>query len=114
MEHTEVKSENARNVILSYNEKIYFVKGVNAKICEGDEKIKAVFHAQRASDNLSQDLDIEINKATYNVLLEYAKLDQLDLIMVIQIDGTESKWCLLSEDWLKHQLSTTSRSAYIV
>jgi hypothetical protein len=114
MEHTEVKSENARNVILSYNEKIYFVNGVNVKIHEGDEKLQAVFHAKRASDNASQDLDIEINKATYDVLIEYAKLDTLDLIMVIKIDGAESKWCMLSEDWLKNQLSTTSSSAYIV
>ena len=51
MEHSEVKSGNARNVILNYNDKIYYVNGVNVQIQEGAGKIKAVFHAKRASDN---------------------------------------------------------------
>ncbi len=114
MEHSEVKSDHARNVILSYNEKIYYVNSVNVKVQEGDSKMRAVFHAKRASENVVEDLNIEINKSTYDVLMEYARLDQLDLIMVLQIDGAEAKWCLLSEDWLKHQTSAKGGNGYIV
>lgn len=115
MEHAEVKSDNARNVILSYNEKIYYVNGVNAQIQDGADKIKAVFHAKRAVDNTPHDLDIEISKATYDILIEYAKLDKVDLIMILQIEGANSRWCLISEDWLKNTPSVRiGSSAYVV
>jgi hypothetical protein len=114
MEHSEVKSDNARNVILSYNDKIYYVNGVNVKVQEGADKLKAVFHAKRASDNTLEDLDIEISQETYDILMEYAKLDKLDLIMVLQIEGKTSKWCLMSEDWLRNQGRTAGCKSYVV
>jgi hypothetical protein len=114
MEHTEVKSGKARNVILNYNNKIYYVNGVNVKISEAADQIKAIFHTTQASDNSPKDLDIEINQGTYDILLEYAKLDKLDLIMVLQIEGADAKWCLMSEDWLKNQLSSAGKASYIV
>ncbi|MCW4003134.1 MAG: hypothetical protein NWE95_04385 [Candidatus Bathyarchaeota archaeon] len=114
VEHTEVRSENARNVILSYNDKIYYVNGVNVKIQEGADRIKAVFHAKRVTDNKFEDLDIEISQGTYNILMEYAKLDKLDLIMVLQIDGSRAKWCLMSEDWIKNQSCSSKSAGYIV
>jgi len=116
MEHAEVKSDNARNVILSYNDKIYYVNEVKVQIQEGIDKIKAVFHAKQAGDNSPQDLDIEISKSTYDMLMEYAKLDKLDLIMILQIEGANSKWCLISEAWLKNNLAygKTGSSAYVV
>jgi len=114
MDHTEVKAGNARNVILSYKEKIYFVNGINVKIQEEAGKINAVFHAKRASDNSVHDLDIEINQATYDILMEYARLDKLDLVMVLQINGIQSKWCLMSEDWLKSPLTKMSKTSYVV
>lgn len=114
MEHDEVKSDNARNVILSYNDRIYYVNSVNVKVQEGADKLKAIFHAKRASDNTHEDLDIEINQGTYDILMEYAKLDKLDLIMVLQIEGTTTKWCLMSEDWLKNQVHSAGRASYIV
>lgn len=46
-EHSEVKSENARNVILSYGENVYFVNKVNVEVNEGAEKLRAIFHARR-------------------------------------------------------------------
>jgi len=114
MEHSEVKSDNARNVILSYNDKIYYVNGVNVHVQEGADKLKAIFHAKRASDNALEDLDIEINQGTYDILMEYAKLDKLDLIMVLQIEGNSSKWCLMSEDWLRNQVNSAGSKSYIV
>ena len=114
MEHCEVKSGNARNVILNYNDKIYYVNGVNVQIQEGADKIKAIFHAKCASDNEIQDLDIEISQGTYDILLEYAKLDKLDLIMVLQIEGASSKWCIMSEEWIKNQAPVIGSAGYIV
>ena len=114
MEHTEVKSDNARNVILNYNDKIYYVNGINVQLQEGVEKIRAVFHTKRASDNAVEDLNIEINQGIYDILLEYAKMDKLNLIMVLQIEGSKSKWCLLSEEWLKSQFRSIGAEAYIV
>lgn len=106
MEHSEVKSDNARNVILSYNEKIYYVNSVNVAVRDGADKLRAIFHAKRAADNAAEDLDIEINQGTYDILMEYAKLDKLDLIMVLAIEGGSAKYCLMSEDWLKNQFQS--------
>jgi hypothetical protein len=115
MDHSEVKADNARNVILSYNDKVYYVSSVNVAVAEGAEKLKAIFHAKRASDSASEDLDIEINQGTYNILMEYAKLDKLDLVMVLQIEGGSAKYCLMSEEWLKNQFGTSIGSkGYIV
>ncbi len=114
MEHSEVKSDNARNIILSYNDKIYYVSGVNVQVQEGADKLKAIFHAKCASDNTQEDLNIEINQGTYDILMEYAKLDKLDLIMVLRIEGSSTKWCLMSEDWLKNQFQGAGCKGYIV
>jgi hypothetical protein len=50
------------------------------------------------------------------MLIEYTKLDKLDLVMVIQIEGGNAKYCLMSEDWVKNnQFQTTCGSkSYIV
>jgi len=114
LEQSEVKSDNARNVILSYNEKIYYVSSVNVAVKEGADKLKAIFHTKRAADNSVEDLDIEINQGTYDILMEYAKLDKLDLIMVLQIEGAQAKWCLMSEEWLKSQSQPMCGKGYIV
>lgn len=113
-EHSEVKSENARNVILSYGENVYFVSKVNVKIPDGSNKLKAVFHGRRLPGNELEDLDIDISQPVYDALIEYVKLDRLDLILVLQIDGEEAKWCLMSENWLKNQANGQGKTAYIV
>ena len=116
-EHSEVKSENARNVILSYGENVYFVNKVNVEVNEGNEKLRAIFHARRVPSNEQEDLAIEINQHVYDMLMEYAKMDKLDLILVMQIQGDEAKWCLMSENWLKNQeqaATTAGKTAYIV
>jgi hypothetical protein len=114
MAHSEVKSDNARNVILSYNDKIYYVNCVNVALREGEDRLKAVFHTKRATDNAQEDLDIEINQGTYDILMEYTKLNKLDLIMVLQIEDGKAKYCLMSEEWLKNQLHPTGSRGYIV
>jgi hypothetical protein len=113
-EHSEVKSENARNVILSYHDTVYFVNKVNVQFREDANMLKAVFHARKAKDEHFQDLEVEISQAAYNMLIEYAKLDNFDLILVLRIEGNESKWCLMSEEWLKKQVGENGRVFYIV
>jgi hypothetical protein len=113
-EHSEVKSENARNVILSYHDTVYFVNKVNVQFQEDVNMLKAVFHARKAKDGQPQDLEVEISQAAYNMLIEYAKLDNFDLILVLRIEGSESKWCLMSEEWLKKQVGENGKVFYIV
>lgn len=79
------------NIILGNNNSLYFVNGVNAEVNENADKIKAIFHAKRASDDTPQDLDIELNQCTYDVLSEYAKMAKVDLIMALQIEGASGK-----------------------
>jgi hypothetical protein len=113
-DHSEVKSENARNVILSYGEGVYFVNKVNIQISEGNARLKAVFHARRIADNQLEDINVEIKQNVYDMLVEYAKLDKLDLILVLRIDGEDAKWCLMSENWLKNQATGVGKTSYIV
>ena len=113
-ENSQVKSENARNVILSYQDTVYYVNKVNVQFQEDADLLKAVFHARKAKDTRFQDLEVEISQAAYNMLIEYAKLDDFDLILVLRIDGNESKWCLMSEEWLKKRVGENGKVCYIV
>jgi hypothetical protein len=114
-EHSEVKSDNARNVILSYGDGVYFVSGVNVQVTEGSEKLRATFHARRSQSNEVEDLNIDITKPVYDVLVEYAKMDKLDMILVLQILGDDAKWCLMSENWLaNHVAKASTKTGYIV
>jgi len=114
-EHSEVKSENAHNVILSYGDGVYFVSGVNVQVTKGSERLRATFHARRAHTNEVEDLNIDITKPVYDVLVEYAKMNKLDMILVLQILGDDAKWCLMSENWLANQVDKgPTKTGYIV
>jgi hypothetical protein len=107
-------SENARNVILRHNDKLYYVNRVSVHFCESGRTHRAVFHARRAIDNKNEDLSIEINRKLYDVLVEYAKLDNYDLILILQIEGNSSKWCLITENWLKRGANGNDASKYVI
>jgi hypothetical protein len=111
-EHSEVKSENSQNVILSYGENVYLVSRVNVEVSEVAEKLRAIFHVRRLPDNAQEDLNIEINQHFYDMLTEYAKMDKLDLILVLQIQGDKAKWCLMSENWLKNQAASWVKTCF--
>jgi hypothetical protein len=114
VEHTEVRSENARNVILSYQDVVYYINQVNVQIEEGTEKVKATFHGKKIGDNRPRDLEVEISQAAYNVLLDYAKLDKRDMMLVLEIANGEAKWCLMDENWLKNQIGLGPKPSYII
>jgi hypothetical protein len=107
-------SENARNVILRHNDKLYYVNRVSVHFREDEKTHRAVFHARRAIDNKTEDLSIEINQRLYDVLVDYAKLDNYDLILILQIEGNSSKWCLVTENWLKHGASENNAGKYVI
>jgi hypothetical protein len=111
---TELGSQNARNVILRHQDKLYYVNRVRVNLCEGQPTHKAVFHARRATDNRLENLDLEITRKLYDVLVEYARLDNSGHILILQIDGRNSKWCLISENWFNQRASCNNHHKYII
>ena len=111
---SETKSENARFVILSHGDTVYYVNRVNVHLRDGENVYRAVFHAKRASDNQQEDLDLEINKSMYDILVEYTKLDNADMILILHVEGNRSKWCLMSENWLKRYANGNIASKYVI
>jgi hypothetical protein len=110
----EFSSENARHVILRHEDKLYYVSRVSVNFCEGEKTHRATFHARRALDNGSEDLDLEITRKLYDVLVGYARLDSYDQILILQIDGRDSRWCLISENWFKQRGSGNRPNKYII
>jgi len=110
-----VKSDKARNVVLSYEDTVYFVNQVNVQFHEGDKTHKATFHAKRAVDNNMQNLDLEISQNLYDFLVEYTKMDNLNLVLILQIETSGSKWCLMSENWLtNYHTNRNTNMQYII
>lgn len=99
----ETRSENARHVILKYESKVYHVNRVNVHCSEGKKMYSAVFSARRLEDNKVLDLDFEISRNLYDVLVEYTKLEDSDLLLVLHVEGNAFKWGFVSEKWLRQQ-----------
>lgn len=110
----EFSSENARNVILRHRQELYYVGRVSVSFREGESTQRAVFHARRATDSQSEDLELEITRKLYDVLVEYAKLDNFGQILILQIDGKESRWCLISENWFKQCRNGKDSRNYVI
>jgi hypothetical protein len=109
----ETRSENARQVILKYEDKVYHVNRVNVHCSEGKKMYSAVFSAKRLEDNKSLDLDFKISRDLYDVLVKYTKLEDSDLLLVLHVEGNAFKWCFVSESWLRQQTETKVRR-YVV
>ena len=109
----ETRSENARHVILKYDDKVYHVNRVNVQRSEGKKAYSAVFNARRLEDNEVLDLDFEISRKLYDVLVEYTKLDDSDLLLVLHVEGDNFKWGLVSDSWLRQQ-AKEKISRYVV
>jgi hypothetical protein len=103
-ERVETRSENARHVILKYENKLYHVDRVTVQHPEGQQKkLSAIFSTKRLSDSQLMDLGLEISQSMYNVLMEYTKLDNSDLLLVLHVEEDDFKWGLVSESWLRQQ-----------
>jgi len=113
-EQIEAQTENARHVVLSYKNKLYYVSQVNVSFCEDAPTQKAVFHAISVLDNSLQDLVIDIPRNVYDVLVEYAKLNDPNLILAVHVDGVDFKWSLISESWLRQYVNDANAKRYVV
>jgi hypothetical protein len=112
-ERAETRSENARHVILQYENKLYHVDRVTVQCSEEKKMYNAVFSAKRLGDNQLLNLDFDISPNIYDVLVEYTKLDNSDLLLVLNFEGNIVKWRFVSESWLRQQIESKLRR-YVV
>ena len=100
-------------MIMSYNDKIYHVDSVKVNFDEGKERHDAVFHAKEVPANVHRELHFEIPLMLCDVLIEYAKLDNPDAILVLDVKGNSFMWNLLSEAWLKQTSCAQNVKQYV-
>ncbi len=110
----ETHSENVRHAILSYKDRVYYVSTVRVRFCEGKEMHRAIFHAKDAAGGEPKDLDLEISQKLYELLVEYTKIGNSDLILVLRIENKEYSWGMVHESWLRMFLSKDTVASYIV
>lgn len=113
-EVVETRSENARHLVLSYKDRLYYVSAVKVHFCEGKETHGALFHAKDTVGGQLEDLDMDISQKLYEILLEYAKIGDSDLILVLHVEGKEFQWALVSESRLKKYANENVAAEYIV
>ena len=114
-EKAETRSDNARHVILKYENKLYHVNEVNVNFSETKQMYNAVFRAKRLNDNQSLDLGFDITQKLYEVLVEYTRLGNSDLLLVLEAEEDEEfKWSFLSENWLRQQQIDSKVSRYVI
>ena len=101
---TVTRSENACHVILKYENNLYHVDSVNVQYSEGKNMYEAVFRVKQLHDRQLLDLDFEISPDIYQVLVDYTKLDNSDLWLVLHFESNVVKWRLVSEKWLRQQI----------
>lgn len=112
-DRAEIRSESAHQVILKYEDKLYQVNRVHVRSSEEKQAYNAVFNAKRLEDNKVLDLDFEISRNLYDVLIEYTKLGNSDLLLVLHVEGDEFRWGLVSDKWMKRQ-AENKISRYVV
>ncbi|MCW4015379.1 MAG: hypothetical protein NWF06_03335 [Candidatus Bathyarchaeota archaeon] len=108
----EARSANARNVILKYDDKLYHVDKVNVQYSEEKQKYSAVFRAKRVGSRQLLNLDFEISQKLYDVLVDYTKLDDSDLLLVLYVEDGKFKWSFVSDSWVQQQ--TRSKASWYV
>ena len=75
--------------------------------------IMLFFRAKRVDGGQLVDLDFDISQKVYEVLVEYTKLDDSDLLLVLQIENNDVKWSFVSDSWVRQQ-SESKTHRYIV
>ena len=100
-------------MIVSYDDKVYHIDSVDVNFNKGKELHSAVFHAKEVPANIHRDLHFEIPHMLCDVLIEYAKLDNPDAILVLNIKGGSFRWNVLSGAWLKQTSSIQNVKHYV-
>ncbi len=113
-QETRAAAKNAHQIVLSYNDKIYNVDLVKVRLCEGKNKHNAVFHAKEIHLSQFTDLSLDIPRGLYDALVEYAKLNDPDMILVLNVKNDSYNWNLVSDAWVKQAASAQNTKKYIV
>jgi hypothetical protein len=111
---TEARSEKARQVILQDEKGLYFVSSVNVQLNEGQRVHRATFHAEAVGNNEHRDLDFEIPQDLFDVLVEYTKLANPDLVLLLFHQNNSFRWQLLSESQFRQCSNTAALKQYVV
>ena len=111
---TETRSEKTRQLILRDENRFYYVSAVNVKLDDGERVHKATFHAEAVDDGKLHDLDFEIPQDLFDVLMEYTKLGNPDLVLLLFHENGSFRWLLLSESWLRQHSSMAGFIQYVV
>ena len=114
MEKVEMRSGNAHHLIMSYNGTVFYVSTVRVHFCKGDMKHEAIFCAKETKDGSSKDLAMEIPQDLYEVLLKYVRMNNPDLILVLQVEGSNCRWGFTSETWLRQYSRKDNSRNYVV
>jgi hypothetical protein len=114
IEKVEARAENAHRVILSNNGNLFYVSTVRVHLCKGDTKHQATFCTREANDGQSKELKMEIPQNLYDILLKYVRLNNPDLLLVLQVEGNEFKWGFTSETRLKQYSCRDNYGKYVV
>lgn len=87
---------------------------VSVHLSEDQKAHKATFHAQTVEDGRPCDLDFEIPQDLYEVLVEYTRLGNPDLVLMLFHENNTFKWSVMSESWLKKYSNTSNGDQYVV
>ncbi|MEM3731126.1 MAG: hypothetical protein QW667_06555 [Candidatus Bathyarchaeia archaeon] len=109
---SEFRSKNARHVILSYRNAVYYVSSVNVQFIEQGNECVAVFHAKNVANGEFEDIKLTITRRLYDVLVDYVKLNDPNLLLLLYVCGNVCSWYLIDERLLKQWLN--DRVSYIV
>jgi hypothetical protein len=90
------------------------VDSVNVQLDEGQRVHKATFHAEAVDDKEHRDLDFEIPQDLFEVLVEYTKLGNPDLVLLLTHQNNSFRWSLLSESRLRQYSDTADLNQYVV
>ena len=112
-QETRTYSKNAHHMIMSYNNKVYHVDSVNVNLSECKNIHEAIFHAKEVEENDFCDLHFKIPNMLCEILIEYAKLDNPDAILVVNVENDKFSWNMLSENWLKKTLNVENVRQYV-
>jgi hypothetical protein len=113
-ERAETRSERARHIILRKENEVYYVDMVKVHLRKGEQTQKAVFHARKAENEHFFDLDLEIPYKLYDILVDYTKLGDPDLLLVLSMENSHFRWAIVSESFLERQLDPRGSCDYVV
>lgn len=109
----EPLSEAVHRIILKHEDIFYQVDRVTVQLSTRRDMYNAIFSAKRLCDSQLCDLDFEISPNIYSVLVEYAKLDSSDLLLVLLFENNVVEWRFVSESWIKQQIENKT-GKYVV